>query len=149
MNTIDMNTVTTEQITEARDWIADSFGGTLDAVANGDYEHLTDKDVVSGVQRHYEGGWDAFVAECVPEGANAPETRFEVRPFAGLICGHTVSGFYVHDHQDDTARTQLYVTEVEAQEHRMTLVGAQRAIDATERAMSTPGYVPTYVTGWC
>lgn len=66
MNTIDMDTVTAEQLTEARGWIADSFGGTLDAVRNGDYEQLSTEDVVSGVQRHYEGGWDAFVAECVP-----------------------------------------------------------------------------------
>lgn len=80
---------------------------------------------------------------------HTPEARFEVRPFAGLICGQTVSGFYVHDHQDDTARTQLYVTELEAQEHRVTLEGAQRAIDATERAQRAPGYVPTRVSGWC
>lgn len=41
-------------VREARGWIADCFGGV-------DVADLSDRTVVEGVQRHYEGGWAAFV----------------------------------------------------------------------------------------
>lgn len=42
-------------IREARSWIADCFEDV-------DVAELSDAEVRSGVQRHYEGGWAAFVA---------------------------------------------------------------------------------------
>lgn len=41
---------------EARGWIADSFGADVDVAL------LSDRSVIEGVQRTYEGGWAAFVA---------------------------------------------------------------------------------------
>lgn len=43
-------------IHEARGWIADCFGADVDVAL------LSDRAVIEGVQRHYEGGWAAFVA---------------------------------------------------------------------------------------
>jgi len=43
-------------VADARDWIADAFTGV-------DAEKLSASEVRRGVQRHYEGGWSAFVAD--------------------------------------------------------------------------------------
>lgn len=62
------------------------------------------------------------------------ETRFEVRPFTGVMAGHTLAGWYVHDTYEDSVRTQLYTDRQDAEEHCATLKGAQRAMDATDAA---------------
>lgn len=46
---------------EARAWIADcTWADDIDAYS------LTGDQVRRGVQRHYEGGWAAFAADCTP-----------------------------------------------------------------------------------
>ncbi len=40
-------------ITEALEWLEDCFE---DLPAD-----LTNKEIINGIQRHYEGGWTAFV----------------------------------------------------------------------------------------
>lgn len=42
-------------LTEARDWLYDCFE---DAPAD-----LTDTEVMAAVNRHYSGGWQAFIAD--------------------------------------------------------------------------------------
>jgi hypothetical protein len=52
--------ITTEQITEARAWIADCYWSDLD-----DASELSDAEVVQGVENHYEGGWTQFLADAL------------------------------------------------------------------------------------
>jgi hypothetical protein len=52
--------ITTEQITEARAWIADCYWGDLD-----DASELSDAEVVQGVKNHYDGGWTQFLADAL------------------------------------------------------------------------------------
>lgn len=58
-DTIDMSTVTMSQLKEARDWILDCVWADLN---ESDVAELTGEQIVKGIQRHYEGGWSAFVA---------------------------------------------------------------------------------------
>jgi hypothetical protein len=44
----------------AREWIADCEWA--DIHEREDVERLTDEELVTGVDRHFEGGWIAFVA---------------------------------------------------------------------------------------
>lgn len=43
-------------VAQARGWIADSFDDV-------DAFELTDSEVIQGVQRHYDGGWAAFLED--------------------------------------------------------------------------------------
>lgn len=56
------STATAEQISEARDWLADqrSVTGTTRELTG----HLTDTEVIERVSKRYPGGWEAFVEEC-------------------------------------------------------------------------------------
>lgn len=45
-------------IGEARGWISDCVWANLEP---DDVDDLTDEEIRRGVQRHYDGGWDAFV----------------------------------------------------------------------------------------
>lgn len=49
-------------IAEARSWLADCAWVNM---TEDDFSELTESQVVAGVQRHYEGGWAAFVAATV------------------------------------------------------------------------------------
>ena len=52
----------TAVLSEARDWIADcAWQDDADALAA-----LTDQQVIHGINRHYAGGWDAFVINAKP-----------------------------------------------------------------------------------
>lgn len=55
--------MTPEQLTAARAWIADCEWGDL---TRGEVAMLSPLTVVKGVQRFYEGGWEAFVADHTP-----------------------------------------------------------------------------------
>ena len=57
---MNMQEVTEAQINEARTWIRDC--SWLDEAE--DLEGLTDKEVTRGIDRHYEGGWTQFLANC-------------------------------------------------------------------------------------
>jgi hypothetical protein len=46
---------------EARDWIADCEWADIDEI---DAEDLSDAQALSGIARKYEGGLDAFIANC-------------------------------------------------------------------------------------
>lgn len=58
MKKINMHEVTIAQLREARDWILDNSWADLDDDA---IAELTGEQIVKGVQRHYEGGWSAFL----------------------------------------------------------------------------------------
>ncbi len=45
-------------IQEARDWLADCVWADMDPE---DFAELSDTAVIRGVDRHYEGGWAAFL----------------------------------------------------------------------------------------
>lgn len=64
MNTIDMHTVTMPQLREAQRWVLDCVWADLDDES---VAELTGEQIVKGVQRHYEGGWAAFVRDCCLE----------------------------------------------------------------------------------
>lgn len=51
------SSVTAEQISEARDWVADNLGSPFAA-------RLSARTAVRYVVNNYPGGWSAFVAEC-------------------------------------------------------------------------------------
>lgn len=72
MNTVDMSTVTMNQLKEARGWILDCVWADLD---ENDVAELTGEQIVKGIQRHYEGGWSAFVVACVPAEDDNPMQR--------------------------------------------------------------------------
>ena len=55
-----MEAVTQAQIIEAQEWIRDC--SWLDEAE--DLEDLTDEEVRRGIDRHYEGGWIQFLANC-------------------------------------------------------------------------------------
>jgi hypothetical protein len=57
---MNMQEVTKAQINEARIWIRDC--SWLDEAE--DLEDLTDEEVRRGIDRHYEGGWGEFLANC-------------------------------------------------------------------------------------
>jgi hypothetical protein len=50
---------TAAEIAAARDWIADCW--PADEIAG-----LADTDVIAGITRHYDGGWDGFRLDSVP-----------------------------------------------------------------------------------
>ena len=54
-----MGNRTSEEMAEARGWVADAFGSEAP-------DDLTDDEVEAAISRHYDGGWDAFVADCQP-----------------------------------------------------------------------------------
>jgi hypothetical protein len=131
MNTQD---ITQEQITEARDWASDCLGMVAETV--------TFNRALAYINAQYPGGWDAFAAEVYVDGDPVPavsapydiETRFEVRPFQGVMAGHVLAGYYVHDTYEDWVRSPLCPTAEEAEDYCDTLKGAQRAEDATFEA---------------
>jgi hypothetical protein len=49
-----------DALSEARRWIADCAWADLgpDAI-----DEITDAEVLAGVERHYDGGWSAFLAD--------------------------------------------------------------------------------------
>ena len=53
-------TMTAEQLQDARNWVAECVWGDLE---DGDISQLTDAQVVAGIQRHYSGGVEQFVAD--------------------------------------------------------------------------------------
>jgi hypothetical protein len=57
---MNMEAVTQAQINEARSWIRDC--SWLDEAE--DLEDLTDEEVRQGIDRHYDGGWTQFIANC-------------------------------------------------------------------------------------
>jgi hypothetical protein len=57
---MNMQEVTKAQMNEARIWIRDC--SWLDVAE--DLEDLTDEEVRRGIDRHYEGGWTQFLANC-------------------------------------------------------------------------------------
>lgn len=46
------------EIAAAREWIAQCVWADLDP---DEVDDLTDRDVIVGIERHYEGGWPAFL----------------------------------------------------------------------------------------
>jgi hypothetical protein len=57
---MNMQEVTKAQIIEAQAWIRDcSWRDEAE-----DLEDLTDEEVMQGIDRHYEGGWTQFIANC-------------------------------------------------------------------------------------
>jgi hypothetical protein len=57
---MNMQEVTKAQIIEAQAWIRDcSWRDETE-----DLEDLTDEEVRRGIDRHYEGGWTQFIANC-------------------------------------------------------------------------------------
>jgi hypothetical protein len=57
---MNMQEVTEAQIKEAKAWICDC--SWLDEAE--DLKDLTDEEVRRGIDRHYEGGWTQFIANC-------------------------------------------------------------------------------------
>lgn len=57
--------VSPEQIQAARSWIADCLGGWTDLEDENDISELSDLEVLKGVNRHYGGGIESFLANCV------------------------------------------------------------------------------------
>ena len=57
--------VSQAQITEARDWVCDCLGGWTDLEDEDDVDELSDRDVMVGVNRSYDGGINQFLADCV------------------------------------------------------------------------------------
>ena len=57
---MNMEALTKAQVIEARAWIRDC--SWLDQAE--DLEDLTDKEVRRGIDRHYDGGWTQFLANC-------------------------------------------------------------------------------------
>ena len=54
--------LTQTQIQDMRDWIGECAWGDLDV---DDIDDLSDRQVVGGIERHYAGGVDAFLADSV------------------------------------------------------------------------------------
>lgn len=52
--------MTTEQLTEARGWIADCVWDDLDESEIAD---LSDAQIERGIRRHYDGGIEQFIAD--------------------------------------------------------------------------------------
>jgi hypothetical protein len=57
---MNMKEVTKAQMNEAQAWIRDC--SWLEEAE--DLEDLTDEEVRRGIDRHYEGGWIQFIANC-------------------------------------------------------------------------------------
>jgi hypothetical protein len=57
---MNMQEVIKARINEAQAWIRDC--NWLDEAE--DLEDLTDEEVMQGIDRHYEGGWIQFLANC-------------------------------------------------------------------------------------
>lgn len=55
-----MTNLTSVQITEARNWLADCVWADMDA---DDFAELTDAQILRGVERHYDGGVNAFLLD--------------------------------------------------------------------------------------
>jgi len=49
-----------EDIEQGREWISDCQWSNLDP---DDIKDLSNIEIVRGVARHYEGGWDSFLAD--------------------------------------------------------------------------------------
>lgn len=62
MHSIELSTghhwFTSDEIEQAHAWIADCEWSDLDAD-----DELSDAEVVRGVARHYDGGWEQFLAD--------------------------------------------------------------------------------------
>lgn len=77
MNIVDMSTVTTSQLKEARGWIMDCVWADMD---EDQAAELTGEQIVKGIERHYEGGWAAFLVDSdTAEPATETKLRFEVK----------------------------------------------------------------------
>lgn len=48
---------------EARGWVADCFGDEVDLISGVTVGDLSDGEIIAGVDCHYAGGWDGFVAD--------------------------------------------------------------------------------------
>jgi len=55
-----MDSITPQQVAEARAWIADCGWADLTPAK---VQRLTRAQVIAGIARHYEGGWAAFIAD--------------------------------------------------------------------------------------
>ena len=53
-----------EQIKQAKEWIKDCQWG--EEFEDGDIDALSDSEVESGVNRHYDGGLKQFIKDCEP-----------------------------------------------------------------------------------
>ena len=56
-----IKSLTTTQILEARDWIADCEWGDLDDPTT--IADLSDTEVIQGIKRHYAGGIPQFIQD--------------------------------------------------------------------------------------
>lgn len=57
MSTMDNDKITSEQLSAARNWIADCEWKDNDTL-----DDLTNHEIVRGINRHYVGGWKAFTS---------------------------------------------------------------------------------------
>jgi len=55
-----MDSITPQQVAEARAWIADCGWADLTPAK---VQRLTRAQVIAGIARHYEVGWAAFIAD--------------------------------------------------------------------------------------
>lgn len=53
-----LRTLTTQNIEDAREWISDCSWDNLDPE---DIPHLSDIEIIRGVDKHYAGGWKEFL----------------------------------------------------------------------------------------
>ena len=51
--------LTAEHIQDAKEWMMDCYWSDMD---EDDIADLSDGEVVRGVSRHFDGGWNAFLA---------------------------------------------------------------------------------------
>ena len=53
--------VSENAVSEARAWVADCLGGWADLDDEGDVDALSDRDLMVGVDRNYDGGIEEFL----------------------------------------------------------------------------------------
>ena len=57
---INFLTIESHHIEEARDHIADCQWADLE---DNDIKNLTDREIINGISKHYQGGWPQFLAD--------------------------------------------------------------------------------------
>lgn len=55
--------VSQKQIQDARSWVSDCLGGWTDLEDEDDISDLSDQELLTGVDRHYCGGIESFLAD--------------------------------------------------------------------------------------
>jgi hypothetical protein len=51
--------LTKQMIEDARDWVSECEWADMD---DDDLSELTDKQIIQGITRHFDGGWSGFLA---------------------------------------------------------------------------------------